>query len=328
LPYEVKITSVQNVALNDISQSEVVIVNDVARLPGGVRDLMNERRKAGQGQLVILGANADIGWWNGVDELPVKLTQKIFVGKDRGVVSYAITNYDRNHPIFSPFEQGTRLTLNTAQFSAYVQVEPKPGASAIVKFEDGSAVLTESAPSDRGMLVFNSTVDNRWNDLPLNVSFLPMFFEIATYLSGYTENRGWYALGEGVPLVGGQETAAAAVIDPDGERVALGDLAAGQQRFFSPEKPGFHEIRIGPSTRVIAVNPPAAESNLDTMPAEDLLASVQRTQGETQQAGFFGEDEADDYARRQTGWWYLLIIALLAGIAEIYIANRAYNKAS
>jgi hypothetical protein len=58
---------------------------------------------------------------------------------------------------------------------------------------------------------------------------------------------------------------------------------------------------------------------------EDLLASVQRTQGESQQAGLFGEDEKDDYARRQSGWWYLLLIALLAGMAEIYIANRTYR---
>jgi hypothetical protein len=61
------------------------------------------------------------------------------------------------------------------------------------------------------------------------------------------------------------------------------------------------------------------------MPPEDLLASVQRTQGESQQAGLFGSQEKDDYARRQSGWWYLLLVALLAGITEIYIANRAYK---
>jgi hypothetical protein len=36
-------------------------------------------------------------------------------------------------------------------------------------------------------------------------------------------------------------------------------------------------------------------------------------------------EEKDEYARRQTGWWYLLLIAFLAGMAEIYIANRAYK---
>ena len=64
-----------------------------------------------------------------------------------------------------------------------------------------------------------------------------------------------------------------------------------------------------------------------SMPPEDLIASVQRTQGESQQAGFFDEEDRQEYARHQTGWWYFLLFALLAGIAEIYIANRAYSKA-
>jgi hypothetical protein len=77
---------------------------------------------------------------------------------------------------------------------------------------------------------------------------------------------------------------------------------------------------------MFAVNPPASEGNLDLMPPEDLLASVQRTQGETQQAGFFTDDEQEEMARRQMSWWYLLLFALLAGIAEIYIANRSYSR--
>ena len=176
------------------------------------------------------------------------------------------------------------------------------------------------------MLVFNSTVDNaKWNDLPLKPSFLPLFHEMIRYLSRYNQNRSWYALGEGIPVVAGLESVAGAVIDPKGDRQALGQLSAGQAKFFTPAIPGFHEIRVGPDTRLVAVNPPSSEGNLDSMPPEDLLASVQRTQTESQQAGFFGSEEKIEYARRQMVWWYLLLIALLAGIAEIYIANRSYK---
>jgi hypothetical protein len=129
--------------------------------------------------------------------------------------------------------------------------------------------------------------------------------------------------GRGIPVVGLGD-AAAAVIDPKGGQ-ALGELNAGQTRFFTPTMPGFHEIRVGPDTRIVAVVPPATEGNLDSMPPEDLLASVQRTQAESQQAGFLGNEEKDDYARRQMGWWYLLLFALMAGMAEIYIANRRYK---
>jgi hypothetical protein len=325
LPFEVSVMQAQSVTPEEVARHEVVVVNDVPRLPDKVRERMDELRKTGQGQLIILGENSEIGWWNSYAKLPAKLTQKIFVAKDRGRPSVSLTSYDRNHTIFKPFEKSTKLVLNSAQFFAYVAIEAKPAATVLAKYEDGSAALVESSKDDHGLLVFNSTVDKKWNDLPLKPSFLPLFQEMIYYLSRYSESRGWYVLGEGIPVVGGLESAAAAVIDPNGDRQALGNLSTGQTRFFTPVKPGFHEVRIGPDTKFVAVNPPSSESNLESMPPEDLLASVQRTQGEAQQTGVFGDEEKEDYARRQTGWWYFLLVALLAGMAEIYIANRAYK---
>jgi hypothetical protein len=328
LPYAVTVMQAQNVTADEVAKHELIVINDVPRLQDKVRERLDELRKTGQGQLIILGENADTNWWNSYAKFPVKSVQKMFVAKDRGRPSVSLTSYDRNHSIFKPFEKSTKVALNSAQFFAYVNVEAKPGAVVLAKYDDGAPAIIESPKEDHGLLVFNSTVDNsRWNDLPLKTSFLPLFIEMARYLSRYNESGGWYALGEGIPVVGGLENTAAAVIDPKGERQSLGQLTAGQARFFTPTQPGFHEIRVGPDSSTIAVNPPSAEGNLDSMPPEDLLASVQRTQGEAQQAGFFGDEEKDEYARRQMGWWYLVLIALLAGIAEIYLANKAYSKA-
>jgi len=325
LPFELTVVPVSSVTPEEFAKYEVAIINDVPRLPDKAREKLDDLRKSGQGQLVILGENAETGWWNDYAKLPVKVEQRIFVAKDRGKPSVSLTTYDRNHSIFKPFEKSTRVVLNSAQFFAYMNVEAKPGAVVLAKYEDGSPVIVESSKEDHGMLVFNSTVDSKWNDLPYKPSFLPLFQEMIRYLSRYNENRSWYALGEGIPVVAGLDSVAAAVIDPKGGRQALGDLSAGQARFYTPSLPGFHEIRVGPDTKLVAVNPPSSEGNLDSMPPEDLLASVQRTQGEAQQAGFFGSEEKTEYARRQTLWWYLLFIALLAGIAEIYIANRSYK---
>ena len=325
LPYEVTTLTASAVTPDEIAKHEVVIINDAPRLPDKVTEKMDELRKTGQGQLVILAENAEIAWWNSYAKLPVKAVQRIFVPKDRGRPSVSLTTYDQNHNIFKPFKTSTKVALNSAQFNAYMNMEAKPGAVVLGKYDDGSPVIVESSKEDHGLIVFNSTLDTRWNDLPLKPSFLPLFHEIVRYLSRYNESRGWYALGEAIPVTAGLESVAAAVVDPSGKRQALGDLGAGQAKFFTPTMPGFHEIRVGPDTRVVAVNPPASESNLDSMPPEDLLASVQRTKGDSQSPGFFGSEEKDDYARRQNGWWYLLLIAFLAGITEIYIANRAYK---
>jgi hypothetical protein len=328
LPFEVTPMIATAVTPDVISKHEVVIINDVPRLPDGVRQKMDEMRKSGQGQIVILGQNSEINWWNSYEKLPVKATQRIFVNKDRGRPSVSITTYDQNHSIFKPFKTSTRLALNSAQFFAYMNVEPKQGAVVLAKYDDGSPVIVESSNDDRGLIVFTSTatIDTpQWNDFTLKPAFPPLFHEMVRYLTRFNETRGWYALGEGIPVTAGLESVAAAVIDPKGERLTLGNLNAGQTRFFTPTTPGFHEIRVGPDTRMVAVNPPAAESNLDSMVPEDLVASVQRTQGEQQAGGGFGSDDGNDYARRQMGWWYLLLFAFLACMAEIYIANRSYK---
>jgi hypothetical protein len=275
---------------------------------------------------VILGTNADIGWWNAYEALPVKIVQKIFVNKDRGKSSYSLTTYDRNHNIFKSFEKSSTLTLSSSLFFAYVETEAKPGASVLAKYENGSAAIIESSQDNRGMIVLTSGIDGIANDLPYKPAFLPLFHEMVHYLTHYSENRAWYSMGEAIPVVGTIESNSAAVVDPKGQRLALGDLAAGNQTFFTPVEPGFHEVRVGRDLKVVAVNPPSAEGNLDRMPPEDLLASVKRLQGETQQGGFFQEDAQGDYARKQTGWWYLLLFALMAGIAEIYLANRSYSR--
>ena len=325
LPFEVMTITASQLTADELARHEVVVINDVPRLPDKVREKMDELRKTGKGQLVILGENAEIDWWNSYAKLPVKATQRIFVPKDRGRPSVSLTTYDQNHSIFKPFKTSTRVALNSAQFYAYMNVEARPGASVLAKYEDGTPVIVESSKEDHGLIVFNSTVDSRWNDMPLKPSFLPLFHEIIRYLTRYNESRGWYSLGEAIPVTAGLENVDAAVIDPKKERRPLGTLQAGQSKFFTPEVPGFHEIRVGPDTRMVAVNPPASESNLDGMPPEDLMASVKRTPSESAGTAALGSGTQDDYARRQTGWWYLLLIAFLAGITEIYIANRSYK---
>ncbi len=332
LPMEVSLATANDVHADDLPNYKVVVINDVPRLPDAVRNRLNELHKTGQGQLVILGEYSDLNWWSNYPSLPVKPVEKLLANQNLGRPVISMTSFDRNHAIFKKFQSAAKFTLSTAQFFGYTQMELKPGATALVKFEDGSPAMAESSGADRGLVVFGSSIDNAsssgWNDFPLKASFLPMFIEVARYLSHSTENREWYALGEGIPVVGALVGGSAAVITPNGERQSLGELAAGEQRFFTPAVPGFHEIRVGRDSKVIAVNPPSNEGNLDVIPPEDLLASVQSTAAEARSKGLFTSDDQLEHAKRQLSWWYLLVVAILATIAEIYIANKSYRPSS
>ena len=128
--------------------------------------------------------------------------------------------------------------MNTAQFLAYIETEPKKGAIVLAKYENGSAAIVESPKEDRGMIVLTSGVDGISSDLPLKPAFLPLFHEMVHYLTRYSENRGWYTLGEAIPVAGTIDASPAAVINPKGERVALGDSGSGEQKFYTPEGTG------------------------------------------------------------------------------------------
>ena len=127
LPFEVMIVPVSAITPEEVGQ---VRSGHHQRCPAAsdkVRDKLDDLRKTGQGQLVILAENAELGWWNTYAKLPVKAEQRIFVGKDRGRPSVSMTTYDQNHIIFKPFEKSTRVALNSAQFFAYMNVDPKAG---------------------------------------------------------------------------------------------------------------------------------------------------------------------------------------------------------
>src|SRR5437867_3629479 len=78
LPFEVSVLPASALTPEEASNHEVVVINDVPRLPDKVRDRLDDLRKTGQGQLIILGENADAGWWNSYAKFPVKAGQRIF----------------------------------------------------------------------------------------------------------------------------------------------------------------------------------------------------------------------------------------------------------
>jgi hypothetical protein len=321
LPFDVTTTRVNNLNPDQLENYEVVILNDVPRLSAPIKTRLDEMRAGGQGQLVFLGDNIDLDWWNGFEALPVRLSDKVFVERDRDQAFYSLTSYDRNHEIFVPLEQTTRLTLNTARFFAYLEMEPKDDAVVIAKLENGSPMIAELSGEDRGLLVFGSSMDNVWNDFPLKPSFLPVVHEMVRYLARYRESDAWHQLGEAVPVLTGADEGVA-LITPDGERLNMGDASGAGQRFFTPDLVGFYEVRIGPETEHIAVNPPSSESLLAPIPPDELMSSVQRLEGEVRRGALLAESDEGDFARRQSWWWYLFLFALLVGIGEIYLGNH------
>ena len=327
LPFAVDTVRAANLSPQRLDDYEVVVVNDAPRLDDDLKAALDERRANGQGQLFFLGEFADPNWWNTFEDLPVRLGVKVYVERDRDRPFYSLTSYERSHEVFEPLERSTRLSLNTARFFAYSDFELKPNAEAIAKFEDGSVAIAESGGAGGAILVFASSVDNGWNDFPLKPSFLPVVHEVVRYLAGYREGSSWYQLGEAIPVVV-ELDASVVLITPDEERLSMGEGASASRRFFTPELRGYYEVRVGADISHVAVNAPSSEGVMERIAPDELMASLQRLEGEERRGALLAESEQDDYARSQSWWWYLFLFALLVGIGEIYVGNRVTGSMS
>lgn len=170
-----------------------------------VKKALREYVMAGGGLFISLGDNVDIDAYNATlfDLLP----QPLAVVKTQGAVRDGrsdegreqapagngehLSHIDRRHPLLLPFGSGRASeSLLHTRFGRYVLLRPTPPSaknatdvSTILSFESGAPALIER-PLGRGrVMLFASSLDRDWTDLPIQPAFLPLMQQAVRYLS-------------------------------------------------------------------------------------------------------------------------------------------------
>ena len=166
--------------------------------------------------------------------------------------------------------------LRTVKFFLYALVQPREDDSIPLRLGNGDPLLVEHRMDAGRALLFASSLDNVWNDLPLTPVFVPFVAEAARYLSGAEGSGGEALLGETLEL--GRRRGSDATIqvaDPTGQHALT--LSDSVNRELLPlDSLGFYEIRGGRRAEVVAVNPDPRESNLRRV-EPDILELWQST---------------------------------------------------
>ncbi len=167
--------------------------------------VLREYVSGGGGLFIALGSNVDIEAYNST--LAELLPQPLAVVKTMGAVREGqndegkeaapsgsgehLGRIDRRHPLLLPFASGRASeSLLQTRFGRYVLLRPTPpnpklaeGSGPILSFEGGAPALIEK-PIGRGrVLLFASTLDRDWNDLPIQPAFLPLMQQAVRYLA-------------------------------------------------------------------------------------------------------------------------------------------------
>jgi hypothetical protein len=322
--FEVTAKSAEAVTADDLQRAAVLILNDVPVSPQ-LADRAARFAERGGGILVVAGERAT--WPTGHDVLPASAGAPI--DRTRGDAG-RIGALEYGHPVFEVFRAPRTGDFPSAHFYNYRSVSPAKDAKVLARFDDGAAALVERQVGNGRVLLWTSTIDQRWNDLALKPVFLPFVHRLVRYLGAYREASPWHTVGDVVqPPAPAPPSAARAVMK---ERVVR--TPAGARLTLDAEGPdvleltehGFYEVRSAgresDAPIALASNVDLAESDLTPMDPQELVTTVAgRTAGATASGiGAAATDEAQE--KMQRVWWYLLFAGLMLLAGESVLANR------
>ena len=183
-----------NVTSSDLNGRSLVLLND-SDLPGGeLGRRLVEYVQNGGGLLVALGDRS------APRERPAYAAELLpptaDAPIDRSDVRGGTLGYiDRSHPIFELFSAPRSGDFSTPRFFRSRSITPAPGDEQVARFDDGHIALLERKVGRGRVLVFASSFDGIWNDLPLQPVFLPVAHQLAKYVAAYADERPWNVVG-------------------------------------------------------------------------------------------------------------------------------------
>ena len=192
------------------------------------------------------------------------------------------------------------------------------------------------------VMVFTSTLDASWNDMPQHGMFLPLAHEIVRYLSRYDEPEAWMTVGRVVDIsapvgslvmqgqAGSSLGTSAVVVTPSGRQSTLGQNGAPSIEL---AEQGLYSMRLAGSGNrrpyAVAVNLDPAETDLTSLEPAEFLASVTTRPAVAPPKGLSLEPEEEkpaDIEKQQSWWWFLLVAGLMALFGESVLSNFQSKK--
>ncbi|MBW1877095.1 MAG: BatA and WFA domain-containing protein [Deltaproteobacteria bacterium] len=183
------------------------------------------------------------------------------------------------HELFRPFSRGGRAGFGRVRSTRVLTFEPyqeTDEVQTLARYVGGMPALVERRVGSGSVLVWTSTVDLGWSNLPLQAVFMPLVQGLVTYLGG--EAGGGTArfdamVGERVVVPLPDVVMEPDVLGPDKNPVR--SRIEGSNLVFVPERPGAYALSLesGPALAWVAVNVSPDESDVRSY---DSVAAVEK----------------------------------------------------
>ena len=332
-PLEVRVRAGSTFGGMALEDYDVVVLADVAALGAEDRASLAQFIQDGGGVLVFLGGQVNASLYNRdlFESTPSIMPAKVLGARDAPEEKLFLDPNSLSHPALSRFEGAEDVDLNTAEFKRYVALaEPEEGTDTLVmaRFTNGDPALVEKRFGAGSLIVFASTANVEWNELPFKPVFLPLMQELVAYLAGGADRNRDQRIGE--PLVKslplGRAAQAVAVRSPGGETIDIDpvvDDRGATVTVAAPRESGYYEFDVpGEPADQLSVNLDPAESDLSHLnerALKTLLPEVRFTWIQPQ------EELLTAITRARLGvelWRPLLLLALVLMLVETALAQK------
>jgi hypothetical protein len=302
---------------DDLRRSAVIVLNDVEVSAPLARRLARYVEQGG-GLFVATGSRAR--WPQEVDLLPATVGAP--VDRTRGDAA-RVGSLEYGHPVFEPFRAPRSGDFSSIPVYGYRNVTAAKDAQVLARFDAGTPAVLERRLGRGRVLLWASTLDVSWSDLPTKPVFLPFIHQTVRHLAGYAEPEPWLTVGQVLNASAAIAKAPAmprVLLTPTGRRLPLDDEGSDVLEL---TEQGFYEIRgeQNQAEVVVAANVDPAEADLTPMdPKEITAAAVGGGEAEGSQNGVPLTPEARE--KNQRLWWYLLIAGILLLGVDTLLSNR------
>jgi hypothetical protein len=303
-----------------------------------MRDLVS----TGAGLLVIPGEQ-NVGRWSKEwrNVLPASVGEVVDRSRDAGATIGAV---DYASPVFEIFSAPRSGDFSSSRIFKYRTLDVPGDSGVIARFDDGAPAMVERKSGDGRVVLWATSMDANWTDLPVQPVFLPFMHQVGKRIGRYADARQWYTAGDVLDLSRHAEltsplmpSGAKAAGDsgrlvlqaPSGEKTRLSVL--GKNHLATLRERGLYELR-GEDTpvgagRPIAVNVDPKEADLAQLDPQELVASAAADTARANKSESITV-QPEQMENRQTVWWYLLLAALFLLAVETVMSNRLSRATS
>ena len=310
----------------DVDAAQVVILQGVAMPGGAVGDRIRTLVRGGGGLIVTLGENNGARAWRTASELlPGAVGEIVDRSAERGG---SLGSLDRGHPVLESFRGNRSGDFTSARFLRYRALTPEATDAVLARFDDGNVALAERRIGDGRVLIFSSSLDGYWNDLPVQPVFLPLAQSLVRHAAGWTPHNSSETVGNVIALSSPDASKELVAVAPSGERMRWSDIDS--VRSLALREQGFYELREAnavTASRIIAENPDVSESELGGFAPDELSRAASSVGAATASVHGLTTLTVAERERRQTLWWYVLVVALMFLAGESLLSNRMSRPA-